>query len=458
MIQIELFLWGFVLELVFLIFIFLCGLFYFGVLYRFFCLIAGSRNKYKSWIRLWLFCVAMINEDKDRPFSSSSYFKMLANHVLYYPTPCNFNYLYSFGSLAGLFLGLQIITGFFLVRFYTPHIDLAFSSVEQIRRNVNFGWLLRYMHANGASFFFLLCMLDRLRGLFYKSYAQPRLFVWLIGVVIFFLIRATAFIGYVLPWGQISFWGRTVITNLFSAIPFVGVEVAQWLWGGFAVSNATLNRFFALHFILPIVIAGLAVLHLARLHNVGSSNPVGVDHGRIDRFTFYPYFYVKDLFAFIVVVFIYRYVVFFMPNSLGHADNYIIANPLVTPTHIVPEWYFLLYYRILRVVPQKLGGVILIVGAIFMFVQLAVSGVKLISNCSRIVRSTGVQFFYQLSCYGVVFVICCLTYIGSQSVEQPFIFLGIGFTIFYFFLFGVGLIWVWIFENYLLFYVTKRKF
>lgn len=285
------------------------------------------------------------------------------SHIVDYPTPLNLNYLWSFGSAAGLCLVIQMISGILLAMHYTPHIDLAFSSVEHIMRDVNNGWLIRYLHANGASMFFIVVYCHLFRGLFYGSYMFPRQLLWVSGVVIFLLMMATGFMGYVLPWGQMSFWGATVITNLFSAIPVVGSSIVEWLWGGFSVGNATLNRFFSLHYLLPFVIAGLVIVHLSLLHTDGSSNPLGVNTN-VQTISFYPYFYVKDLFAFFILVFFLSVIIVYYPNSLGHPDNYIPANPMSTPAHIVPEWYFLPFYAILRSIPDKLGGVLAMFGAI----------------------------------------------------------------------------------------------
>ena len=265
---------------------------------------------------------------------------ILNSHVIDYPTPSNLTYAWSFGSTAGFCLVIQILTGVFLAMHYTPHIDLAFVSVEHIMRDVNNGWLIRYMHANGASMFFIVVYSHIFRGLYYGSYMYPREHLWCSGVVIFILMMATAFMGYVLPWGQMSFWGATVITNLFSAIPFVGPAIVEWLWGGFSVDNATLNRFFSFHFLVPFLIAGMSLVHLALLHEHGSNNPIGVESS-VDKIPFYPYFYVKDLLAFFGLVTVFAVFVFYFPNLMGHPDNYIPANPMVTPAHIVPEWYFL---------------------------------------------------------------------------------------------------------------------
>ena len=277
-------------------------------------------------------------------WNKNSILSFVDSHIIDYPTPINLNYMWSFGSTAGLCLVIQIITGIFLAMHYTPHIDLAFSSVEHIMRDVNNGWLIRYLHANGASMFFLVVYCHIFRGLYYGSYMNPRGLLWCSGVLIFVLMMATAFIGYVLPWGQMSFWGATVITNLFSAIPVVGGAIVEWLWGGFSVDNATLNRFFSLHYLLPFAIAGVTVLHLSLLHTEGSNNPLGINTN-VDTVSFYPYFYVKDLFSFLLLVALFSFFVFYYPNTLGHSDNYIPANPLVTPAHIVPEWYFFTFLR-----------------------------------------------------------------------------------------------------------------
>ena len=281
------------------------------------------------------------------------------NHLIDYPTPINQNYFFGFGSLAGLMLVIQIITGIFLAMHYTPHVEYAFSSVEHIMRDVNYGWLIRYLHANGASFFFIVVYVHIFRGLYYGSYFEPRGHLWCSGVLIFILMMATAFLGYVLPWGQMSFWGATVITNLFSAIPLLGQHLVYLLWGGFSVDNPTLNRFFSLHFFLPFAIAGISLLHLILLHQTGSNNPLGIKLKNKNTYIgFYPYFYVKDLFGVLILLLVFFIFVFFYPNLLGHPDNYIKANALVTPAHIVPEWYFLPFYAILRSIPHKLLGVI----------------------------------------------------------------------------------------------------
>ena len=278
-------------------------------------------------------------------------FSMLQHSLVEYPTPRNLNYFWNFGSIAGIALVAQILTGLFLAMHYAASTQLAFDSVEHIMRDVNYGWLIRYMHAVGASMFFIVVFIHIFRGLYYGSYRAPREILWWLGIVILLLMMATAFLGYVLPWGQMSFWGATVITNLFSAFPLVGEPIVTWLWGGFSVDNPTLNRFFALHFLLPFVLVGVVMLHLVALHTHGSNNPTGIDvKGPQDQIPFHPYYTVKDFFGFAVFFLIFAAFVFFAPNYLGHPDNYIPADPMVTPAHIVPEWYFLPFYAILRAI------------------------------------------------------------------------------------------------------------
>jgi len=288
------------------------------------------------------------------------------HHELYeYPVPRNLNYFWNFGFLAGFMLMVMIATGIVLAMHYTANTLLAFDSVEKIMRDVNYGWLIRYIHMNGASMFFILVYIHIFRGMYYGSFKAPRELLWMLGVVIFFLMIMTAFIGYVLPWGQMSYWGATVITNLFSAIPLVGDDIVTWLWGGFSVDNPTLNRFYALHYLLPFVILGVVFLHVLALHRFGSNNPLGIDLKRPqDNISFHPYYTMKDLFSLGIFLIIFSYFIFFNPNYLGHPDNYIPADPLVTPAHIVPEWYFLPFYAILRAIPSKLGGVLMMGGAI----------------------------------------------------------------------------------------------
>ncbi|MBT5263293.1 MAG: cytochrome C [Rhodospirillaceae bacterium] len=294
-------------------------------------------------------------------------FTFMHHEMHEYPTPKNLNYWWNFGSLAGIMLVIMLVSGITLAMSYTPHTSMAFDSVERIMRDVNFGWLIRYIHSNGGSFFFIAVYIHIFRGMYYGSYKAPRELLWLLGVVIMLLMMATAFMGYVLPWGQMSFWGATVITNLFSAIPLVGEDIVTLLWGGFSVDNPTLNRFFSLHYLMPFVIVGVVVLHLVALHRFGSNNPLGIDtKGPQDSIPFHPYYTIKDAYGLGVFLVIFAGFVFYAPNFLGEPDNYIPANPLVTPSHIVPEWYFLPFYAILRAVPDKLLGVVMMFASIAM--------------------------------------------------------------------------------------------
>ena len=352
---------------------------------------------------------------------------ILDAHLIHYPSPINLTYAWSFGSLAGICLVIQILTGLFLGMHYTPHVDLAFSSVEHIMRDVNNGWLIRYMHANGASFFFIVVYCHIFRGLYYGSYIHPRQLLWCSGVVIFILMMATAFMGYVLPWGQMSFWGATVITSLFTAIPFVGQTIVEWLWGGFTVDNPTLNRFFSLHFCLPFIIAGLTIIHLALLHKDGSNNPLGVDSS-MDKIPFYPYYFVKDLFSFFVFLFVFLIFVFYYPNALGHPDNYMQANCLQTPPHIVPEWYFLPFYAILRSIPNKLGGVLAMAGSLLVLFLIP------FINTSEI-RSTTFRPIFKIFYWLLVSDFIILGWIGQKPVKDIYITIGQYATVFYFLFF-----------------------
>lgn len=354
------------------------------------------------------------------------------NHIIHYPTPINLNYAWSFGSLAGICLIVQIVSGIFLAMHYTPHIDLAFSSVEHIMRDVKHGWLLRYVHANGASMFFIVVYCHIFRGLYYGSYMQPRQLLWCSGVVIFILMMATAFMGYVLPWGQMSFWGATVITSLFTAIPVAGKTIVDWLWGGFTVNNPTLNRFFSLHFFVPFIIAGLSIVHLALLHKNGSNNPLGVTVCNADKIPFYPYFFVKDLYAFYCFLFFFCVFIFYFPNSLGHPDNYIPADPMHTPPHIVPEWYFLPFYAILRSIPDKFGGVAAMGGSLVILLLIP------FINTSDI-RSTKFRPIFKVFYWLLVSDFLILGWVGQKPVENIFILIGQVAT-FYYFLFFIVLI------------------
>jgi len=349
-----------------------------------------------------------------------------------YPVPRNLNYFWNFGVLAGIALTIQLITGIVLAMHYAPAASLAFESTEHIMRNVNSGWMLRYMHANGASFFFIVVYIHIFRGLYYGSYKAPREMVWLLGLVIFLLMMATAFMGYVLPWGQMSYWGAQVITGLFAAIPLVGEPIQQWLLGGFAPDNAALNRFFSLHYLLPFVILGCVILHIWALHIPGSSNPTGVDvKGPQDTLPFHPYYTAKDGFGLGVFLILLSIMVFFFPNFLGHADNYIPANPLSTPAHIVPEWYFWPFYAILRaftvdfILPAKLWGVIAMFASIlllFFLPWLDKSPVR-----SGNYRPTFKMFFWILMVDVVILAWC-----GGAPAEEPYVMISQAATIYYF--------------------------
>ena len=376
-------------------------------------------------------------------WNKDSVLSFIDSHIINYPTPVNLNYFWSFGSTAGICLVIQILTGIFLAMHYTPHVDYAFASVEHIMRDVNAGWILRYAHANGASMFFIVVYCHIFRGLYYGSYIKPRGLLWISGVLIFFLMMATAFMGYVLPWGQMSFWGATVITNLFSAIPIVGSSIVEWLWGGFSVDNATLNRFFSLHYLMPFAIAGVTLIHLSLLHREGSNNPIGVNTN-VDTIPFYPYFYVKDLLAFFILITFFSFFLFFYPNVLGHSDNYIPANPLVTPPHIVPEWYFLPFYAILRSIPDKLGGVAAMGGAIVILAFLPYI------NTSE-VRSSKFRPIFGILYWFLFFNFVLLGWIGQKVVESPYIEIGMLATLFYFVFFLILIPIVGLLEKVLLF-------
>jgi quinol-cytochrome oxidoreductase complex cytochrome b subunit len=353
-------------------------------------------------------------------------FSFLNHELNEYPTPKNLNYWWNFGSLAGIMLVVMIATGIVLAMHYTPHVDHAFDSVERIMRDVNYGWLIRYIHMNGASFFFIVVYIHMFRGMYYGSYKSPRELLWILGVVILLLMMATAFMGYVLPWGQMSFWGATVITNLFSAIPLVGENIVIWLWGGFSVDNPTLARFFSLHYLLPFVIVGVVVLHLVALHTHGSNNPLGISaKGPQDTIPFHPYYTVKDMFGLAVFLIPFAVIVFFFPNFLGHADNSIPANPLVTPPHIVPEWYFLPFYAILRAVPSKLGGVLLMFGAI------AVLFILPWLDTSK-VRSAKFRPIYRIFFWLLVIDVMVLGYVGAMPAEGIWVIIGQVATLYYF--------------------------
>ena len=344
-----------------------------------------------------------------------------------YPTPRNLNYWWNFGSLAGFMLVVMIVTGIVLAMSYTPHVDHAFNSVERIMRDVNYGWLLRYLHMNGASMFFIVVYIHIFRGLYYGSYKAPREVLWWLGLTIFLLMMATAFMGYVLPWGQMSFWGATVITNLFSAIPLVGESIVTWLWGGFGVANPTLNRFFALHYLLPFVIVGVVFAHIWALHTTKSNNPLGIDiKGPQDTIPFHPYYTIKDLFGLGVFLIVYLGFVFYAPNFFGEPDNYIPANPMVTPPHIVPEWYFLPFYAILRSIDNKLLGVIA------MFASILILFLLPWLDTSK-VRSARFRPLYRVFFW--VFLADCflLGWLGQKPAEGVYVTMSLWATLWYFF-------------------------
>ena len=343
-----------------------------------------------------------------------------------FPNPRNLNYWWTFGGILSFMLAAQIVTGIVLVMHYTPQSSLAFASIEHIMRDVNYGWLLRYAHANGASMFFFAMYIHMFRGMYYGSYKSPREVLWLLGFIIYFLAVATAFMGYVLPWGQMSFWGATVITSLFSAIPLVGDSITTWLWGGYAVDNATLNRFFSLHYLLPFMIAGVVVLHIWALHVHGSNNPAGIEKKTSkDTLPFHPYFTVKDGFALVCFLAFYAWFVFYVPNYLSDADNYIEANPLQTPVHIVPEWYYLPFYAILRSIPSKLGG------ASAMFIAVFVIAFLPWLDTSR-VKSAAFRPLYKIFFWLFVACTVLLGYMGSQPPEGGYVIAARFLTVYYF--------------------------
>lgn len=356
-------------------------------------------------------------------------FSVINSHIIDYPTPSNFNYLYNFGSTAGaVCLVTQLVTGILLAMHYSSHVDIAFNYIEHLVRDVNSGWALKYVHANGASMFFAIVFIHIARGLYFKSYRKSIL--WLTGFIIFVLMMGTAFLGYVLPWGQMSFWAATVITSFASSIPYCGENVVRWLWGGFSVDNSTLQRFFSLHYLLPFIITAFVISHIAVLHTTGSTNPLGIC-SHLDKISFYPYFLVKDVLGWFITILIFSYFIFFNPNILGHPDNYIRANPLVTPAHIVPEWYFLVYYAILRSIPDKIWGLIAFVCGIVMLLVLPLLPKNWLKT-SKFDALAQILFFI------FIFNVFILTWIGSQLVEDPYLFIG-QLATFFFFSYFVGI-------------------
>nr|YP_010894831.1 cytochrome b [Amiota femorata]WJW73344.1 cytochrome b [Amiota femorata] len=366
-------------------------------------------------------------------------FKIANNALIDLPTPSNISAWWNFGSLLGLCLIIQILTGLFLAMHYTADVNLAFNSVNHICRDVNYGWLLRTLHANGASFFFICIYLHVGRGMYYGSYLFTP--TWLVGVIILFLVMGTAFMGYVLPWGQMSFWGATVITNLLSAVPYLGIDLVQWVWGGFAVDNATLTRFFTFHFILPFIVLATTMIHLLFLHQTGSNNPMGLN-SNIDKIPFHPYFSFKDIVGFLIMIMILIMLVLISPNLLGDPDNFIPANPLVTPAHIQPEWYFLFAYAILRSIPNKLGGVIALVLSIAI---LAILPFYHLSNFR------GIQFYpiNKIMFWLMVTIVILLTWIGARPVEDPYVLIGQILTVVYFLYYLMNPLMIQLWDNLL---------
>nr|YP_009529041.1 cytochrome b [Appias remedios]YP_010852832.1 cytochrome b [Appias lalage]AXU98835.1 cytochrome b [Appias remedios]WGL40251.1 cytochrome b [Appias lalage] len=348
--------------------------------------------------------------------------KMMNNLLIDLPTPVNISSWWNFGSLLALCLITQIITGLFLTMYYYANIELAFYSVNYICRNVNYGWLIRTLHANGASFFFICIYIHIGRGIYYESFNF--FYTWMVGIIILFLLMMTAFMGYVLPWGQMSFWGATVITNLLSAIPYLGTTLLNWIWGGFAVDNATLTRFYTFHFLMPFIILAMTMIHLMFLHQTGSNNPLGIN-SNLDKIPFHPYFTFKDLIGFIIIMFILIMLTLTNPYMLGDPDNFIPANPLVTPIHIQPEWYFLFAYAILRSIPNKLGGVIALLMSILILAILPFTFNK---------KMQSLQFYpiNQIIFWLMVTTIFLLTWIGARPVEIPYILTGQILTVIYF--------------------------
>nr|YP_010326984.1 cytochrome b [Eucarta virgo]UNP54231.1 cytochrome b [Eucarta virgo] len=348
--------------------------------------------------------------------------KIINGSLIDLPSPSNISAWWNFGSLLALCLIIQILTGLFLTMYYTANIELAFYSVNYICRNVNYGWLIRTLHANGASFFFICIYLHIGRGIYYESFNLK--YTWMVGVIILFLLMATAFMGYVLPWGQMSFWGATVITNLLSAVPSLGVKIVTWIWGGFAVDNATLTRFYTFHFLLPFIILMMTMIHLLFLHQTGSNNPLGLN-SNLDKIPFHPFFTFKDLIGAVILMFLLTMLTLTNPYLLGDPDNFIPANPLVTPVHIQPEWYFLFAYAILRSIPNKLGGVIALVMSILILIILPFTFNKKIQ---------GIQFYpiNQMLFWSMVVIVILLTWIGARPVEDPYIITGQLLTILYF--------------------------
>nr|AGI56739.1 cytochrome b [Apis dorsata]BBB04325.1 cytochrome b [Apis dorsata] len=366
-------------------------------------------------------------------FSSNEFMKIIMS-TIYLPTPMNINYMWNFGSILGIFLMIQIISGFILSMHYCPNIDIAFWSITNIMKDMNSGWMFRLIHMNGASFYFLMMYIHISRNMYYCSYKLNS--VWGIGILILLISMAAAFMGYVLPWGQMSYWGATVITNLLSAIPYIGNSIVLWIWGGFSINNATLNRFFSLHFILPLVILFMIILHLFALHLTGSSNPLGSNYNNY-KISFHPYFSIKDLLGFYMILLIFMIINFQYPYYLGDPDNFKIANPMNTPTHIKPEWYFLFAYSILRAIPNKLGGVIgLVMSILILYIPILYKN-NLMNNKFNLLNKIYYWFFLNN------FIM--LTWLGKQLIESPFTYINMFFTttyfLYFFLMFFTGKLW-----------------
>lgn len=362
---------------------------------------------------------------KNRLNFQFSLWNIIKNHLVYYPTPNNLYYVWGLGSLLGIMLIIQVITGVLLATHYTPNIELAFESVERIMREIPTGWFLRYMHANGSSMIFILIFLHMARGIYYQSFRAPKQWVWSSGVIIFILMAGIAFLGYTLPWGQMSFWGATVITNIVTAIPVVGSHIIFWVWGGFSVNNNTLNRFFSLHYFLSIIVLGLSLLHLILLHEVGSTSPNGRKPDN-DYTKFFPYFYLKDISSLLFFILFYLTIVFYAPNMFGHPDNYIRASALVTPAHIVPEWYFLPFYAMLKSFSSKLGGAVCMVGSMLILLTLpwtTENGLEIAEPNYR----PGYNFLFILFITDMLL----LGWLGGMAVSENTIYLSQGCTTLY---------------------------
>ena len=367
-------------------------------------------------------------------------------HIIHYPTPIGLTYAWSFGALSGMCLVIQLLTGAFLSIHYTANVDLAFLSVEYIMRDVPGGWFFRYAHANGASMFFIVVYAHIFRGLYYGSYMKPRQFLWCSGVLLYFLLMGTAFTGYVLPWGQMSFWGATVITNMVTIFPG-GQTIVEWLWGGFTINAPTLRRFYTIHFVLPFLIAAVSIIHLALLHKDGSSSPIGSDTG-VDDVPFYPYYFAKDLFAFTCFLFFFGFFLFFMPNYLNHPANCIPADPMETPAHLLPEWYFLPFYAILRGIPHKAGGIIAMGGAILVLLVIPF-------NYTGYIRNTTYRPIFKIFYWILVADFLLLLWLGQAKMEKPFLTLTTYASIYYFSFFIILVPLIGIVETHLALYKVK---